>query len=423
MLSLKLKEWLGPLGVKAILVFLSLRSSDIANLLCRLYLGKKLSSDDFGAIDPVYAFLSIFSIPIIGVFQIASKSLSRFITLGKALESRCLLYDMTLIAITGSLLSIGAFICVRSFVLTRLHLTSEYTPIIALLFFIAWLVPFSSAIYQGWQKYQIMVFQCVLSSIAILALSVMFVGKLDYGLLGAMFAKIIPALFPVIAIAVILTPVLSGTKKRDSDEFRLMKEMFVPVNIYLGTIAILTNVIPLFIRNFNLGQSGGYSALATFGIIPSYFIASIVFVIFPVAAAEHAAGNEINRLYKGAVTIGILVTIACVILFYFTAEPIMQLWNVDFVPYAKYLWIYALAMGMNGVIQVVASVKMARHEYSFLWFLVLPSIAMCVLLYFCRTFLDVPIAIATLVIIHALILTCLGISELMNRKKTHALLT
>jgi hypothetical protein len=174
--------------------------------------------------------------------------------------------------------------------------------------------------------------------------------------------------------------------------------------VYFGCLAILNNVAPLFVRNFIVEHSGGYGALATIGVVPSYIIASVVFVIFPLAAAEHAAGRDINRFYKQAMTIGIIVTIVSMCAFAIIAHPLMSIWNKAFVPYARYLWLYTLTMGLNGIIQVIASVEMARHHYSFIWCIAVPAIIMTLTLYMLRSDLTISIVLITLLITHSVIL-------------------
>jgi hypothetical protein len=58
----------------------------------------------------------------------------------------------------------------------------------------------------------------------------------------------------------------------------------------------------------------------------------------------------------------------------------MRLWNIEFIPYARFVWLYTLVMGINGLIQIIASVEMARHRYSFLWMILVPALLMCGLL-------------------------------------------
>ena len=70
------------------------------------------------------------------------------------------------------------------------------------------------------------------------------------------------------------------------------------------------------------------------------------------------------------------------VLFYFVAEPLFRLWNPVFAPYAKYVWLYGLSMGVHALIDVVCRVEMARHRYGVLAWLVVPTILVCGWFYF-----------------------------------------
>lgn len=413
------KNWLGPLGWGTLLVFVGLRTSDALTLLSRVYLGRHLSVDHFGAIDPIFAFLGIFVLPAAGFFQIAAKSISRFIELRKDNEYRGLLFDMAAVATLGSVVSSLTILCLKSYVLERLRLApGYYIYVIASLSVIAWWMPFCLAIYQGRRSYYLMIVHYLLISAATLVLTIFFMRTTSLDLLGSLLARVLPGLVTVFILFYLLKPLFSGRIVRDPDELKLMREMFVPINIYLAGLALLLNMAPLFVRNFMVQDSGGYGAVTTLGIIPGHIISSVVFVIFPIAAAEHAAGKEIDRLYKQAMLIGAAITLICVGVFAVISYPLMRMWNSAFVPYAQYVWPYTMVMGLNGMIQVIASVEMARHRYFFLWFLAVPALAMCSVLYGMRNILNMPIIMITLVVTHSLVLLGMWICKSIGNKAT-----
>lgn len=410
---------MGPLGWSALLIFFIARSGDISNLICRVYLGYRLSPEDFGAIDPVFAFLGIFILPVAGLFQIAVKSISRFRALGKNNEYRGLLMDMLVISLVGSIASAIIVLCFKTHILTRLHLCPDvYIYIIASLFVFAWWQQMCLAIFQGTQNYRLMLVYSFLSSISMLGFTFWLVELCSLDLLGAMIAKAVPGIVTGAIIVVLFKGLLSGPKSRDVEEVKLMKTMLLPMNVYLCCISLLSNIATLFVRNFIVEHSGGYGAIATLGVVPNYIITSIVFVIFPFAAAEHAAGREVNRFYKQALIFGSVVTLVSVGTFAVTARPLLLMWNKVFLPYAQYLWLYTLIMGLNGIIQVIASVEMARHRYAFLWCVAIPAVVMTLLLYAWRSSLTISFILTVLVLTHVLILAGIWMLGFLNIKQS-----
>jgi len=401
-----------------LLVFLSVRTCDFVNLACRIYLGRHLDSDDFGAIDPVFAFLAVFTVPVAGYYQIAAKSISRYIALGKEAEYRCLLADMAGVAAVGSVISALIVLSLKSYVLERLHLKPDvYIYIIAILCVAAWWLPFCLTVYQGRRGYNLMVIHFVITSVLTLVLTVVFIKFTNMGLFGALVAKALPGVITGIMAVILLKPLFSGQRVRDPAEMSLMNEMFIPVNIYLGCLALLSHMAPLFVRNFMVNQSGGYGALSTMGIIPGHIIASVVFVIFPLAAAEHAAGKEVSRFYKQALLIGAVVTLGCSIILAAVAKPLILIWNAAYISYAIYVGPFAFAMGLNGIIQVIASVELARHRYSFLWWMAIPAVTMCCFLYFSRNTLSMSMIMTAMVSTHLFILAAMSVAGLYARGK------
>ena len=95
----------------------------------------------------------------------------------------------------------------------------------------------------------------------------------------------------------------------------------------------------------------------------------------------------------------------------------MRLWAPSFAPYSRDVWVYALAMGLHGTIEIVGSVRLARSEYGFLWFVALPTTAMCGGLYMMRHSVDLSLVVLLLVATRALILfMMLAHSMLFSRK-------
>ncbi len=406
------KSKLGPLGWGALVVFIISRSGDIANMVSRLFLGRVLKSIDFGAIEPVISTLAVLSVPTVAVFQVGVKSISRLQEAGEDAKRRALIADLVKVAIVGSIISIVIVFALSSYILERLHLNSSiYIPIIAALFVLTWWTPLVQAVIQGGRHYRLMAVPSVVSPFLMLVLMVVFVGALGWGLPGAMFARIVAAGISVSLVFVLLRSVLSGNRESYSDEMKIIKSAILPMFFFLAFYTLLMHFDRLFVRNFILNDSGGFGAIIALGMIPAYFVAPFVFVIFPLASAEHAGGRSIRKFFIQAIAAGLLVTVLCAFGFWLFGEKIILLWNRSFLPYADYIWIYALSSGLLAIIRIVAMVEMARHRYGFIWIMAIPTVLMAGWIYLHRSNMSLFTVIMAVLITRVVILAGFAILD------------
>lgn len=373
---------LGPLGWGALLVFALERCKDVANLAYKLVLGRSLDAVDFGAVDPVFGVLALMALPMLIVTQVAVKYISRLRSQDRYSECRELIRHLCIISVVGSFAAIGLVVALQRFILSRLHLESTtYIWLIGGLLVLSWWRPLTTALLQGFLRYRVMLFSAPLNAVLIIVFVALFVVLLGWGLPGALLARIMSAAVPLGVVFFLMRRSLTGERQTYRKELRPILAMVLPMSVYMGSLTLLFQFDRLFVRNFMLAQSGGFGAVVTYGSIPAYLIGPIVFVLFPLAAAEHARGRDISRLYRQALIAGIGVTVFGVGASALVAKPLMRFLKPSYVDYAGHLWVYTLAMGMHGTIQIIASVEMARHRYGFLWFVAVPVLLMCGLLY------------------------------------------
>jgi O-antigen/teichoic acid export membrane protein len=417
-----LKQRLGPLGWGSLVVFLIFRCCEVATMLCRFYLGHKLSALDFGAMDPVFSVIGVIGIPTAVVFQIAVKSISRLQAMGKEAEFRGLLRDLAKISIVGSVIAIAIVFLLRDYILSRLHLDSVfYIYIIAALILVSWWNPLYMAILQGGRDYKLLLISGVLNSLLLLFVTLALVGWLGMDLRGALLARVGAGVITTMLVFAMLAGIFRGERAAYSEEFGIMKQTALPMSIYVISITVLSSFDRLFVRNYLLADSGGYGAMVTLGSIPVYLIGAVLFVIFPLAAAEHAKGNDVARFHRNALLMGLGITLcgaAGFLLFAGSFVPLIRMWNAAFVPYVRYIWVYAIVMGLQGTIQSIASVELARHRYGFLWLIALPAFAMCGVLYFARAFMTISWVLAVLIVTHSLILAGVWLFGVLGERRT-----
>jgi len=214
------------------------------------------------------------------------------------------------------------------------------------------------------------------------------------GLPGALLSRLLAGALSVVLVAVALRPAIEGPRGAYREELKIGGQTLLPMALFLSAMTVLTNFDRLFVRNFLLQDSGGYGAVVTLGMIPSYLIGPVVFVAFPLVSGLHAKQFDTAALRRKAVGFGLSITFACTLLFFLCGQVMLRTWQPAFSPYARCLWIYALSFGLQGCIAIVAQIEMGRHRYGFVGLMLVPVAAMCAFLYFRREVLSIDEVVA-----------------------------
>lgn len=385
-IAARLRGLMGPLQWGILVVSIWSRFGDFIHLVTRFVMGKQMKSIDFGGVDPVYTMLTVIVFPVAVLSQSAASTISRLESNGKHAEVRGLLR----LLLSGSLL-FGVVVCValyfmRDFVFLRLHIDASNLLLWTLmaLLLVSIMEPFYSGMLQGGMRYRAMGIPSIVTPLLYIVGVYFLTGTVGLGLGGVMVARVVAGGVTVVAVLFALRSMLSGASAFDKEEWRHLSRMLIPMGIFqLATLGLM-GFDRLYVRNFLVADSGGYGAVASLGLIPFYLTNSVAFVVFPLASAEYASGRQTSKHLRQSVWIGMAITAMCAVMFAFSSQFLFSHWNTDFVPYAGFVWSYALMAGLHGIIQVVASVEMARHRYEFLWWMLVPTLAMCGVLYVYR---------------------------------------
>ena len=382
-----LRSRLGAFGWGVLVVFLIQRGADIANVVCKIFLGRVLPPLDFGAVEPIGATVAMLSLPPAIIYGAAVKSISRLRSQGEEAQCRALIQDLQIVALVGSTLSVIIVFILRNFILTRLHLESSFFIwMIALMFAMAWWAPLALSIIRAEHNYKLLLVNGTISPVLLVALTVILVANLNLGLKGAIAARVLGSLLVLSFLFLYIRHHHSGTKEPYSAERAAMLKMLFPMSIVVFSSTLAINFDRLFVRNFMLQDSPGLSAIFMLGQIPRLAITPLIFVLFPVAAAQHASGKELGRLLRNTVFLTSLVIAGFCVTFSIIATPLLHLWRPEFAPYGQYVWIYALMTGLHSLNAVIAQVELARHAYRFLWFHAIPITLACGGIYILQNF-------------------------------------
>jgi len=407
-----IRNRLGPLSWGLLIVFGIQRANDIANFICKIFLGRVLPPLDFGALEPLLATITLLSVPATIIYSTAVKSISRLSSQGQHAQCHALIQDLQWVAMAGSLLSFAIVLLSRHFILSRLHLDSPvFIWLIAALFSLSWWAPLVQAIIRAEHHYRLLGIYKIGSPFLNLGSTVLLTGLFSWGLPGAVLARVLSGFVMLVLLMKLIRYSHRGDRQPYGEERSTLLRMLFPMAVFVVISTLGTNFDRLFVRNFMMHESGGYAAMLTLGQMPRLMITPLIFVLFPIAAAQHASGIELNRTLSRSILLGLFVTGGCGLLFAFTATPLLGYWRAEFAPYGRYVWIYSLFAGLQALIAIFAQIEMARHEYRFLWLYAIPILLMCSGLYavenYSKLTLTLPIILWTLVGSHLAVFTAL----------------
>jgi O-antigen/teichoic acid export membrane protein len=406
------------LGWGVAVVFVIGRVGDAFFCSVKLFLGRFLTPVDFGAIEPINSALAILTVPIIAVLALVSKSISRLDAMGNESAKQALIVDMFRLSCAGSFLAgLGIWIF-REYILSRLSLSDpSFALIIALLVMLSWWTPFCWAIIRGKQQFGLLSLPQVVAPVATLGLSVLFVGLLQMGLKGALFGQLGGWVLWVLIFLFLLRKDLLGGGNRCLSEYRQLFRGILPMSIFMGSLITLVHYDRLFVRNFLTADSGGYGAIITLGSIPAMLIMPLAFVNFPLASAAHASGRDVQKFLTHSIIVGLAITLLCALFFAFSGDLLLKTWRSEFLSYGRFVWIYALATGLQGVIAAIGHVEIARNKGQFLWGVTIPALSMCTFLYAFRGKMDLEKVLITLLATHVIIFVAVFFFAVRSSKK------
>lgn len=285
-----------------------------ANYLYSLIMGRQLGPDLFGEFTALLGILMILSVATQSVQTVVARYVTSVQrdhgTAGALAFCRRVLGRLTLFGVTAFIVWIPL-----SWPLAAVLQIDSPAPVIAAgsALILGFSLPVLWGLYQGEQR-----FRSLGSSMMVVA-----VGRLAVGIplvaLGASVTGAIGALTvsTVVAFA-IAYPSLRGSvrlKERVGPPARALLAYGLPTTAGLAAWTLLTNLDVVFVKALATStEAGYYGAAATIGKIPLFLPIALGLVIFPKAAARHAAGLDSRMLMRNTGRVVVVTSVALIAL-------------------------------------------------------------------------------------------------------------
>lgn len=359
------------------IVFGSAMAVNVLNYAIHFILSRKLGVSEYGAFASLMSALAILSIPASFMTMIVVKFVAEFHAVEDRAKIRVLSQRVLLagsaIAVLCVLLAIG----LRNAVAEYLHL-SDAGSVVAAAFTLSFalLLPTMRGVLQGTQDFIALAISNSTEGIAKIVFAVTFAFA-GWGVRGVFAGyALASALNLVYTLLAVRTHWDERVTRLAIDTRRLLQTM--------GGVAVSTSAItvmgfvdvPLVKHFFSPTDAGLYSAISVCGKMLLFVVGFIPTLVLPKATERAANGRAPGSvLWQGLLMTAVLASVGLVA-FYFVPQLIVKLtYGAAFLPAARYIFIYGVAMTFLAATNVIVTYKIGLHRYNFL----LPVVAMAIL--------------------------------------------
>lgn len=359
------------------IVFGSTMAVNVLNYAIHFILSRKLGVVEYGTFASLMSAMAILGIPASFMMMVVVKFVAEFHALDDRAKIRVISQRVLLLGglFAGAVLVLAlAFRNAAAAYLHLPHAASIVAASVTLAF--ALLLPAVRGVLQGTQDFRALAFSMCLEAVGKIGLAV----ALAYAGFG------VPGVFAGYAIASALAMLYTYAAVRthwDDQPTRLAIDtrrlMQTTGGVVLGTSAITVMGfidVPLVKHFFDAHEAGLYGAISVCGKMLFFVVSFIPTLVLPKAAQRAAHGRA-----PGAVlSQGLLLTLAFaafgLAVFYFVPTVVVRVtYGAAFLPAAKYIFTYGVAMSLLAAANVIVSYKIGLHRYNF----VLPLVVMAIL--------------------------------------------
>lgn len=370
----------------SILLFLMFRIGDLISLYIGVfYLPRALSVNELGAVDPLTRLAGFGAIPLGIIGTIGAKYLSTYHATGSTGKIKHFLRDMSVLSVVSAVVFIIFLYFCSDPILLRLNLNGPFLFLgLSGVAFLACWQPLMRVMLQGMQKFYTSSFIGIIEFSSRLLLAMLLIPL--FHLTGYLFA---------VCFAGFITLVIGAWSLREFfqkgicaqsyyDDWREMMSYAWPVALMTAVGALQAFIEPFVIKHFLPSQdAAGYYMACRFGYIPTYFVGSIAFVLFPFLSYKHEQGKDTRRHLRQALIVAGCVSGLGTLVLGMSAHWIFSLrpqWQI-YQNYSSLVWLIGLLVTIDAIAGIYITSEMACRRFAFLRVTIPIALFECVILY------------------------------------------
>ena len=359
------------------IVFVSATAVNVVNYAIHFILSRKLGIAEYGAFASLMSGLAILSIPASIMSLVVVKFVAEFNAVNDRSKIRVLTQRVLVIGFALAMVCVVLAGGLRNAIAGYLHLRDS-SSVVAAAFTLSFalMLPTVRGVLQGTQDFGALAISSSSEAIGKITLAVAFA----YAGFG------VPGVFAGYALASALNMVytfLAVRKHWDLSPTRLaidtrrLLQTMGGVIVGTSTMTVMGFVdVPLVKHFFDATDAGIYGAVSVCGKMLLFIVGFIPMLVLPKATHRASHGRA-----PGTVLLkGLLMTFAFALcglaVFYVAPQLVVKVtYGAAFLPAARYIFAYGVAMTLLAATNVVVSYKIGLHRYNF----VVPLIALAIL--------------------------------------------
>ncbi len=365
----RLHAKLGDLWWYSLMIFVACRSGDVIQAFIGLWLVPKyVGPEELGAVLPLQQLCNLFAVPLTALAIVFAKYVNVYATRGELGKVKSFIQDALIVAVFFFLICIITAVVVIPHFYERLNVTSGLlTALILACGFISNIAQLLSGAIKGLKLFKVMTLVHLLGApLRLVTLLVtMPIRALSGYILGQTSTPALESFISFLALRRRLASIPSDTSWRG--DMPQIVRYFVPVLIL--TCGGLFNALIMTVYRQRLPEveSGAFYLLSRFSDIAAYAGASLIVVIFPLAAEAHEKGHENLRVLRHSLLGTAIAALILACIFFFSCSPILSITEMwaPYKPYATLLPLLTLTTGLSTMAGIVYTYEIACARFSY----------------------------------------------------------
>jgi len=337
------------------------------------FLPASLSTHELGALDPLARLAGFAAIPVSVIATVGARIVSGYHAAGNMAAMRRFLKIVAGIGTAGSLVFIAVILGAFRPVAIRLGCQEGMGMLLAgvvtMGLVTCWL-PLTTMVLQGRQSFGLIASLSVVEPLVKLTMVLIAVPRL--GLAGYLAAAAVGGL---VAIVWAGREAVRGLREQpemnsaDASEWRSWLLFALPVTVYVAAGNWQGFLEPFLAKHYlSDSDSAAYYMITRLGAVPSYFVFTLTFVLYPMFSQRHysrqSAQPELWRGLKVGGAACLLVTLGFA-LFMRPVLGLVESWG-SYRDYADLFWLGAAFLSVGALTHMAAMHEIARMRFRFL---------------------------------------------------------
>lgn len=355
-----------------IFVFVGSSLANFLNLIYQLLIAHKLTPQDFAVFNSLLAIYILVSNPLSTLQLAVAKYSSDFVAKGEPERAKEIISGLFRKSIFLSLVTSVIFLFVSFHIIQSLKINSVFLEyILAALLALAWLAPVLSGALQGLEMFPWLIGQSLLSGIAKLIFTVLFI-YFGFQIAGALGALLISVILSIVVCIIPLREYLLFVPKENKFNYRKIFVYLLPTAISNACFIWLVSFDMVLVKIFFPNEASGvYSLAQMVGKIFLFLPGTISLVMFPRTSGLNAINSDTKTVLKKSLFYGFCLCLTAVIFYNIFPEFVLKVLTGKALPESILLGrLFGISMTFYALCFIMINYYLSIYNLKFIKYLI-----------------------------------------------------